>query len=83
MTRDAALPWLALIVFGAGWGLMQPMTKIAVDGGFEPFGIMVWQGADPAFRQLYCNRPYSRRPSRDHHGVDPDFRACFGRTART
>jgi drug/metabolite transporter (DMT)-like permease len=45
MTRDAALPWLALIVFGAGWGLMQPMNKIAVDGGFEPFGIMVWQGA--------------------------------------
>ncbi|AGI67147.1 hypothetical protein OAN307_c14710 [Octadecabacter antarcticus 307] len=44
MTRDAALPWLALVVFGAGWGLMQPMTKIAVDGGFEPFGIMVWQG---------------------------------------
>jgi drug/metabolite transporter (DMT)-like permease len=24
---------------------MQPMNKIAVDGGFEPFGIMVWQGA--------------------------------------
>ena len=45
MTRDAALPWLALIVFGAGWGLMQPMNKIAVDGGFEPFGIMVRQGA--------------------------------------
>ncbi|MDE0967831.1 MAG: DMT family transporter [Octadecabacter sp.] len=45
MTRDVVLPWLALVVFGAGWGLMQPMTKIAVDGGFEPFGIMVWQGA--------------------------------------
>jgi drug/metabolite transporter (DMT)-like permease len=45
MTRDAALPWLALIVFGAGWGLMQPMNKIAVDCEFEPFGIMVWQGA--------------------------------------
>jgi drug/metabolite transporter (DMT)-like permease len=24
---------------------MQPMTKFAMDGGFEPFGIMVWQGA--------------------------------------
>jgi drug/metabolite transporter (DMT)-like permease len=45
MTRDATLPWLALVVFGLGWGLMQPMTKIAVNGGFEPFGIMVWQGA--------------------------------------
>ena len=45
MTLDPALLWLALVVFGAGWGLMQPMTKIAVNGGFEPFGIMVWQGA--------------------------------------
>jgi len=44
MTRDAALPWAALVVFGAGWGAMQPANKIAVDGGFEPFGIMVWQG---------------------------------------
>ena len=45
MTRDAALPWLALVEFGAGWGLIQPMTKIAVNGGFELFDIMVWQGA--------------------------------------
>jgi len=44
MTRIAALPWLALLVFGAGWGLMQPFSKIAVEGGFQPFGIMVWQG---------------------------------------
>lgn len=44
MTRHAALPWAALLVFGAGWGLMQPLTKIAVEGGFQPFGIMVWQG---------------------------------------
>ncbi|WP_085863334.1 DMT family transporter [Pseudooctadecabacter jejudonensis] len=44
MTRADALPWVALILFGAGWGIMQPLTKIAVSGGFEPFGIMVWQG---------------------------------------
>lgn len=44
MTRIAALPWAALLVFGAGWGLMQPFSKIAVEGGFQPFGIMVWQG---------------------------------------
>ncbi len=45
MTREAALPWVALLVFGMGWGLMQPLTKIAIVGGFEPFGMMVWQGA--------------------------------------
>lgn len=38
------MPWIALVVFGAGWGIMQPLTKIAVEGGFEPFGIMMWQG---------------------------------------
>jgi len=44
VTRDTALPWGALLVFGLGWGLIQPLTKIAVEGGFQPFGIMVWQG---------------------------------------
>lgn len=44
MTRVAALPWIALVVFGVGWGLVQPLSKIAVDGGFAPFGMMVWQG---------------------------------------
>lgn len=45
MTRHDLLPWIALLAFGAGWGIMQPLTKMAVEGGFEPFGIMVWQGA--------------------------------------
>lgn len=36
-------PWLTLVLFGAGWGAMQPANKIAVEGGFSPFGIMVWQ----------------------------------------
>ncbi|MEL6959523.1 MAG: EamA/RhaT family transporter, partial [Pseudomonadota bacterium] len=44
MTPSRALPWLALLIFGAGWGAMQPANKIAVEGGFQPFGIMVWQG---------------------------------------
>ncbi|WP_375280414.1 DMT family transporter [Pseudooctadecabacter sp.] len=44
MTPSNVLPWLALVTFGAGWGAMQPANKIAVEGGFEPFGIMVWQG---------------------------------------
>lgn len=45
MTRHDALPWVALAVFGVVWGAMQPISKIAVTGGFEPFGMMVWQGA--------------------------------------
>lgn len=45
MTRYALLPYGALVVFGVVWGLMQPLSKIAVIGGFEPFGMMVWQGA--------------------------------------
>lgn len=44
MTRATALPWIALLVFGIGWGLMQPFAKIAVEGGYQPFGMMVWQG---------------------------------------
>jgi hypothetical protein len=41
MTRDArCLGWRWF--FLRGLGLMQLMTKIAADGGFEPFGIMVW-----------------------------------------
>ncbi|MDA9208412.1 DMT family transporter [Octadecabacter sp.] len=44
MTKSSVLPWVALLTFGAGWGAMQPANKIVVEGGFEPFGIMVWQG---------------------------------------
>ncbi|MEM7710383.1 MAG: DMT family transporter [Pseudomonadota bacterium] len=36
--------WLCLLTFGAGWGLMQPLNKIAVGAGFAPWGIMAWQG---------------------------------------
>ncbi|MDE3122129.1 MAG: DMT family transporter [Paracoccaceae bacterium] len=36
-------PYLLLLMLGAGWGLTQPMTKIAVSTGFRPFGLIVWQ----------------------------------------
>jgi drug/metabolite transporter (DMT)-like permease len=32
-----------LIAIGAGWGLTQPLTKIAVSGGYEPLGLIFWQ----------------------------------------
>lgn len=34
---------LALIAMGAGWGLTQPLTKIAVSTGYGHFGLIFWQ----------------------------------------
>lgn len=38
--------WLAiacLIGMGAGWGVTNPLSKIAVSGGYQHFGIIFWQ----------------------------------------
>jgi drug/metabolite transporter (DMT)-like permease len=32
-----------LALLGAGWGLSQPLAKIAVNGGYRPFGLIFWQ----------------------------------------
>jgi len=40
-TRLAAL----LVVLGAGWGLTQPLAKIAVSEGYRHFGLIFWQFA--------------------------------------
>jgi len=32
-----------LVVMGAGWGMTQPLSKIAVDGGYRQFGLVFWQ----------------------------------------
>ena len=32
-----------LFALGAGWGLTQPLTKIAVSEGYEPLGLIFWQ----------------------------------------
>lgn len=37
------IPFLILIALGAGWGFTQPLTKIAVSGGYQHFGIIFWQ----------------------------------------
>lgn len=34
---------LILAVMGAGWGLTQPLTKIAVSAGYRPLGLIFWQ----------------------------------------
>ena len=34
---------LILAVMGAGWGLTQPLSKIAVSAGYRHFGLVFWQ----------------------------------------
>ncbi len=41
--RDLVLLSGLLVVLGAGWGLTQPLTKIAVSTGYGPFGLIFWQ----------------------------------------
>lgn len=41
MTRGGAFGVLFLL--GAGWGLSQPLTKIAVSTGYLPLGLIFWQ----------------------------------------
>lgn len=41
--RRASAPYLLLILLGAGWGMTQPLSKIAVSTGFRPLGLIFWQ----------------------------------------
>lgn len=41
--RQVALYTLILVVAGAGWGVTQPLSKIAVSTGHGPFGLIFWQ----------------------------------------
>jgi len=34
-----------LVLMGAGWGATQPLSKIAVSGGYQSFGLVFWQMA--------------------------------------
>ena len=43
MSGSAVRLSVLLAVLGAGWGLTQPLAKIAVGGGHQPFGIVFWQ----------------------------------------
>ena len=36
-------PWLAMTAMGMGWGMTFPLTKIAVDAGYQPWGLVFWQ----------------------------------------
>lgn len=41
--RQVALYTFVLIALGAGWGITQPLTKIAVSTGLGHFGLVFWQ----------------------------------------
>jgi drug/metabolite transporter (DMT)-like permease len=42
VTRPFA-PYALLMLLGAGWGLTQPLSKIAVSTGYQPLGLLFWQ----------------------------------------
>jgi len=44
MSRQDRLFFTAmLVIFGAGWGVTTPMTKLAVSTGYQHFGLIFWQ----------------------------------------
>ena len=43
MTRKTLFLLLILALMGAGWGMTQPLSKIAVSGGYRHFGLVFWQ----------------------------------------
>lgn len=43
MTRRTLFLLLILALMGAGWGLTQPLSKIAVSGGYRHLGLVFWQ----------------------------------------
>ncbi|TMV54479.1 EamA/RhaT family transporter, partial [Thioclava sp. BHET1] len=42
MTRRL-MPYGVLLLLGVGWGATQPLTKFAVDAGYHPLGMILWQ----------------------------------------
>ena len=43
MTRRNVILLCILAVMGAGWGITQPLTKIAVSTGYRHLGLIFWQ----------------------------------------
>jgi drug/metabolite transporter (DMT)-like permease len=42
-TAGRGFLFLVLVALGAGWGMTQPLSKIAVSTGHPPFGLIFWQ----------------------------------------
>ncbi len=43
LTVTSASLFAVLVVMGAGWGMTQPLSKIAVSEGYRHFGLVFWQ----------------------------------------
>jgi drug/metabolite transporter (DMT)-like permease len=43
MTKETIGLFCLLVLMGAGWGLTQPLSKIAVSEGYRHFGLIFWQ----------------------------------------
>ena len=43
MIPERALILVAPLPLGAAWGLGQPLSKIAVTGGWQPWAMVMWQ----------------------------------------
>lgn len=39
----AAVPFAALLLVGAAWGITTPLSKIAVSGSYRQFGVLFWE----------------------------------------
>lgn len=61
---STAFLFVVLIVMGAGWGITQPLSKIAVSEGYRHFGLVFWQMAIGAFAlgmvQAWRKKPLRR-----------------------
>ena len=42
-SRSTVFLFVVLAFMGAGWGLTQPLSKIAVSEGYRHFGLVFWQ----------------------------------------
>lgn len=69
ISRVGALAVLA--VLGAGWGLTQPLSKIAVSEGYRHFGLIFWQLTIAALILAAINRARGKGlpMSRKHLGL--------------
>ena len=43
--QTTAFLFFVLVLMGAGWGMTQPLSKIAVSEGYRHFGLVFWQMA--------------------------------------
>jgi drug/metabolite transporter (DMT)-like permease len=61
--QTTAFLFFVLVLMGAGWGMTQPLSKIAVSEGYRHFGLVFWQMAIGALA-LGLVQAWRRKPLR-------------------